>query len=144
MGVTSGLHILVSTIAWFSRSLAFPWLSVATAIWAIAILSSIIFLVPLNNQVKEWNLDRIPENWEQVRKRWDSYHWIRTIGLILAFVLMPFNWLAETQKWRPFLTRYEPISRWSLGDRRVNQPGRRHDKQCTIRKTKQPGDRPES
>ena len=31
-----------------------------------------------------------------------------------------------------------------LGDCGVNQPGRRHDKQCTIRKTKQPGDRTES
>lgn len=32
--------------------------------------------------------------------------------LLLALVLMPFNWLAETQKWRQFVCRYEPMSRW--------------------------------
>ena len=32
--------------------------------------------------------------------------------LIFAVVLMPFNWLAETQKWYQIMHRYEPLSRW--------------------------------
>ena len=32
--------------------------------------------------------------------------------LIAALTLMPFNWLAETQKWYLFIRRYEPMSRW--------------------------------
>jgi hypothetical protein len=32
--------------------------------------------------------------------------------LLMAILLMPLNWLAETQKWLPFIRRYEPMSRW--------------------------------
>ncbi|MEY3242252.1 MAG: hypothetical protein RIR11_3691 [Bacteroidota bacterium] len=32
--------------------------------------------------------------------------------LILAVVLMPFNWFAETEKWRQFVHRYEYMPRW--------------------------------
>jgi len=32
--------------------------------------------------------------------------------LILAVALMPFNWLAETQKWHHFMRQYEPMSSW--------------------------------
>lgn len=34
------------------------------------------------------------------------------IWLLLTLVLMPLNWLAETQKWRPFVNRFEPLSQW--------------------------------
>ncbi len=32
--------------------------------------------------------------------------------LLLAVVLMPFNWFAEMEKWRQFVQRYEYMSRW--------------------------------
>lgn len=31
--------------------------------------------------------------------------------LLVAAALMPLNWWAETQKWRPFVQRFEPLSR---------------------------------
>ena len=32
--------------------------------------------------------------------------------LLGACLLIPFNWLAEVQKWRPFVARYESMSQW--------------------------------
>lgn len=32
--------------------------------------------------------------------------------LILACFLIPFNWLAETQKWHQFVSRYQKFSKW--------------------------------
>lgn len=32
--------------------------------------------------------------------------------LVVALLLMPANWLAETLKWHQFVRRYEPMSRW--------------------------------
>jgi hypothetical protein len=37
----------------------------------------------------------------------ENYVW-----LLLALLLMPFNWLAETGKWRQLLQQYEPMSWW--------------------------------
>ena len=34
------------------------------------------------------------------------------VWVTFAFILMPFNWLAETEKWYDLLRRYEVISRW--------------------------------
>jgi uncharacterized membrane protein len=49
---------------------------------------SLIFPVPLNNQVKEWDLKNLPPDWEDVRSRWDFYNWLRVILLMSAFVLL--------------------------------------------------------
>jgi len=43
---------------------------------------------------------------------WQSLTGSKAVWLILAVVLMPFNWLAETQKWYQIMHRYEPMSRW--------------------------------
>ncbi len=53
--------------------------------------------------------DNLPEIWAAFRQQLSGSN---VIWLLLALLLMPFNWLAETQKWRPFLIRYEPMSRW--------------------------------
>jgi uncharacterized membrane protein len=88
MGVTTGLHILVTAIAWLYFKPIFPWLLATALIWAIVVPYSLIFPVPLNNQVIEWNLNDLPSNWEQTRSKWDFYNWIRVILLIVAFILL--------------------------------------------------------
>lgn len=34
------------------------------------------------------------------------------VWLVLAFMLMPFNWLAETWKWHRMIRRWTPVSLW--------------------------------
>lgn len=88
MAVTTALHILVCAIAWLYSPSAFPWLFAAALIWVIVIPFSLIFPVPLNNQVKEWDLNNLPSNWESIRSKWDFYNWLRVIFLMSAFVLL--------------------------------------------------------
>ena len=88
MGVTTALHICVCLMAWRYSLSAFPWLCAAALIWVVVIPFTLIFPVPLNNQVKEWDLNNLPLNWEGVRSRWDFYNWLRVILLISAFVLL--------------------------------------------------------
>jgi uncharacterized membrane protein len=88
MAVTTALHIFVCVMAWLYSPSAFPWLSAATLIWIIVIPFSLIFLVPLNNLVKEWDLNNLPSDWESIRSRWDFYNWLRVIFLISAFVFL--------------------------------------------------------
>jgi uncharacterized membrane protein len=88
MAVTTALHIFVCVMAWFYSPSAFPWLCSAALIWVIVIPFSLIFPVPLNNQVKGWNLDNLPSDWESIRSKWDFYNCVRVILLISAFILL--------------------------------------------------------
>jgi uncharacterized membrane protein len=88
MGVTTGLQILVSVAAWFYDRAAFPWLLITALLWVIIIPYSLFFPVPLNNQVKQWDIQNLPADWETTRQRWDFYNAVRVILLIAAFLAL--------------------------------------------------------
>jgi hypothetical protein len=52
--------------------------------------------------------DRLEDVWAAFLLHLDGAN---TGWLMGALFLMPLNWLAETEKWRQFVSRYEPISR---------------------------------
>jgi uncharacterized membrane protein len=43
--------------------------------------------VPINNQVVTWTKGNVPDNWQQVRNRWQYYNVIRVIFSVLGFLL---------------------------------------------------------
>jgi hypothetical protein len=53
--------------------------------------------------------DNLPELWAVFLKQLYSADWI---WLSFAIFLIPFNWLAETQKWHQFVSRYQLFSKW--------------------------------
>jgi uncharacterized membrane protein len=62
--------------------------AIAFAIQVFAILFSLVGPVPINNRIKLWTPTNLPSNWRAQEHRWDLYHWSRTCGLIVAFVLL--------------------------------------------------------
>ncbi len=60
----------------------------AFAIQVFAIAFSLAAPVPINNRVKLWTPANLPANWRAQERRWDLYHWFRTVGLIVAFALL--------------------------------------------------------
>jgi uncharacterized membrane protein len=60
----------------------------AFAIQIFAVLFSIGGPVPINNRVKLWTPANLPPDWRAQERRWDLYHWVRTVGLIVAFALL--------------------------------------------------------
>ena len=60
----------------------------AFAIQVFAIVFSLAAPVPINNRVKLWTPANLPANWRAQERRWDLYHWFRTVGLIVAFALL--------------------------------------------------------
>ncbi|HEX4582361.1 MAG TPA: DUF1772 domain-containing protein [Acidobacteriaceae bacterium] len=69
-------------------SLARHLAAIAFAIQVFAILFSLVGPVPINNRIKLWTPTNLPSNWRAQEHRWDLYHWSRTCGLIVAFVLL--------------------------------------------------------
>ena len=61
---------------------------IALAIQIGAVVFSLIGPVPINNRIARWTPGTLPADWQAQERRWDFYHWVRTCGLIFAFVLL--------------------------------------------------------
>jgi hypothetical protein len=74
------------------------WLCCATAILlGVIIVLTILLPVPINNQIAGWNLDRLPADWLSMRRRWDLYHRIRVLLLLVALALLILSALLSHQ-----------------------------------------------
>jgi uncharacterized membrane protein len=65
---------------------AFRWASAAAFI--AALVSTIIFNVPINLATGKWNSDNPPENWKATRNRWEFFQALRSWLLLIGFVLL--------------------------------------------------------
>jgi Domain of unknown function (DUF1772) len=77
----------------FAHLNGFAWRLAATAfaLQALAVLFSVILPVPINNRIKLWTVESLPSDWKEQERRWDTYHWIRTVGLIIAFAMLALS-----------------------------------------------------
>jgi uncharacterized membrane protein len=60
-------------------------LLIADAIWLLASVGSIIFLIPLNTRVAEGDADS-----QRIHRIWDKRHRVRTAALAIAAVLLTY------------------------------------------------------
>ena len=58
----------------------------SAALLAVTVPFSLICLVPINNRVAALDLNALPGDWKSDRKRWDQYHALRIVILVLASV----------------------------------------------------------
>lgn len=71
------------------------WLTVAGTL-CIVLMSAVSLLgnVPINKQVIEWNPQSPPDNWWELRNRWDSLHRVRVALDIAALIFLLLGALA--------------------------------------------------
>jgi Domain of unknown function (DUF1772) len=65
--------------------------AVAFAIQVLAVVFSLIGPVPINNRIARWRAESLPSDWRSQEHRWDLYHWVRTSGLVVAFVILALS-----------------------------------------------------
>jgi Domain of unknown function (DUF1772) len=68
--------------------LAWRLAAITFAIQVIAVLFSLLGPVPINNRIARWTPETLPGDWRSQERRWGLYHWARTFGLIVGFVLL--------------------------------------------------------
>jgi Domain of unknown function (DUF1772) len=56
----------------------------SAALLTVTVPFSLICLVPINNRVAAWDLNALPGDWKNDRRRWDQYHSVRIVILLLA------------------------------------------------------------
>ncbi len=57
----------------------------ADAIWLLASVGSIIYLVPLNTRITNGDAD-----WQRIHRTWDKRHRVRTAALTIAAILLTY------------------------------------------------------
>jgi uncharacterized membrane protein len=62
--------------------------AIALTIQVAAVVFSLVGPVPINNRIAKWTPESLPTDWKNQEHRWEVYHWVRTMGLIVAFVLL--------------------------------------------------------
>ncbi|MBV8098164.1 MAG: DUF1772 domain-containing protein [Verrucomicrobia bacterium] len=62
------------------------WLS--AIIYVAALISTILFNVPINLATRRWNPQQPPENWKQIRNRWEFFQGLRSWLLLIGFILL--------------------------------------------------------
>ena len=76
--------VLLGAETWLHRHTpGFAPLLAATAIWFLASLASILFLVPLNTRVVEGKA-----GWQALHRTWDSRHRVRIVALAASALLL--------------------------------------------------------
>jgi uncharacterized membrane protein len=81
--------ILFMTLSlWLSgprKSNAFSLKLFALILIISVLVITLTILVPIDNQIKQWDSSTIPPNWESIRSRWQTFHTVRTFGSIASF-----------------------------------------------------------
>ena len=68
---------------------ALPWWRwSAVAAWALATVTTLVVNVPINAATGRWDPEHPPENWRQLRRRWDTFQAVRAWLVLAAFVLL--------------------------------------------------------
>ncbi len=62
--------------------------AIALAIQVAAVVLSLIGPVPINSRIAKWTPESLPSDWRNQEHRWDLYHGVRTVALIVAFALL--------------------------------------------------------
>ena len=76
LGIQTWLH-------WHTSG--FRILLTVDAIWLLASVASIFFLVPLNSRVAEGAAD-----WQRIHRTWDKRHRVRIAALVIAAILLTY------------------------------------------------------
>ncbi len=63
------------------------WRWLAVAAFAAALLSTIVFNVPINLATGRWDAKSPPADWKQTRARWEVFQGLRSWLLVIGFLL---------------------------------------------------------
>ena len=59
------------------------------ALLVVALVITLAVEVPIDNQIRAWTPALLPDNWREMRDRWEAFHVARTFAAVagLAFIV---------------------------------------------------------
>ena len=92
MAATLVLHLALLAFTWHWPTDSTVLLFAATLLWVAIIIFSVVGPVPINDRVKAWDLQQLPADWREQRRRWDRLHVARVILIALAFLALVLSY----------------------------------------------------
>lgn len=65
--------------------------AIALVIQILAVVFWLPAPAPINHRIATWTPASLPADWREQEHRWDVYHWLRTGGLRVAFLLLALS-----------------------------------------------------
>ena len=75
---------------------AFYMYTISFVLMIITLVITVGVEVPIDNQIKMWTVDSIPEDWKLLRLKWDKFHTARTftsIGSFAFYIAGMLRWM---------------------------------------------------
>jgi hypothetical protein len=70
------------------RSRAFYLTLAGFGLFIAALLITLMVEVPIDNQIEGWTVTTLPDNWQQLRDRWEWFHFLRSWVSVLGLALL--------------------------------------------------------
>ena len=96
----SGILMILLSLWFYTRknSLGFYSGLLSFVLIIVVLLVTLLVLVPIDNNIKEWTTSTLPEKWEDIRDKWKIFHAIRTFTSLASFACFSFFILTATPK----------------------------------------------
>ena len=75
---------------------AFYMYTISFVLMLMTLVITVGVEVPIDNQIKMWTVDSIPEHWKLMRLKWDKFHTARTFTSIGSFAF----YIAGMLRWK--------------------------------------------
>jgi uncharacterized membrane protein len=83
---TLSIAYAIQASAGLGAPIGFRWMS--AIVFVAALISTILFNVPINLATRRWNPQDPPQNWKETRNRWELFQAVRSWLLLIGFVLL--------------------------------------------------------
>jgi uncharacterized membrane protein len=81
--------MIVGTVLYPFKNSPGLYLNIASLMLIIlALLITVLVEVPIDSQIKKWEITTLPENWQNLRAKWQFYHTLRTFVCMGSFLLL--------------------------------------------------------
>jgi len=64
----------------------------------VALMITLIVLVPIDNEIKNWSSTNLPTDWEGIRHKWETFHAMRTFASLASFAFFSLCILAHPDR----------------------------------------------
>jgi uncharacterized membrane protein len=75
-------------ISYHARPRTFYLASTGFALFLIALIVTLLVEAPISRRVKVWTMGTLPDNWQQLRDRWGTFHIVRVVASVAGLGLL--------------------------------------------------------
>lgn len=91
MPLTMVLLVLEACLFPSKHSAGFCFILMALGLFIVTLLITLFVEVPIDNQIKRWDIYSLPDNWMILRQKWQRYHTLRTFTCMGSFLLLLYG-----------------------------------------------------